>query len=256
MSFRFPRAPRSSYVPKGAVKVASKLSSAVVYLSSSPVGKPCAVGFYGKADKPAINYSFRDEARRSKYVAEWLRSMDERAAYKAKHVGEKKAALSKPQEFLKLGDVLVCSWGYDQTNIDYYQVLELVGKRGVKICEIGCESIETLSMQGNSVPVVGSFVGKPMLKRVNEYGRVRIASYASASKLEPILIEGKPVGYKPCSADYEYERNPMGRIEQWASKVDGGAWVPVGRNDKGRLVKREGNGLRIGERDEYRDPCF
>ena len=28
---------------------------------------------------------------------------------------------------LKVGDVLRSSWGYDQTNVDYYEVVELVG---------------------------------------------------------------------------------------------------------------------------------
>jgi hypothetical protein len=58
------------------------------------------------------------------------------------------------------------------------------------------------------------------------------------------------------SAEYAYERNERSGVELWASKVDGGAWVAVKRNEAGRLVKREGNGLRIGERDEYRDPSF
>ncbi len=35
------------------------------------------------------------------------------------------------------------------------------------------------------------------LKRVDEYGSVRIASYASASKLELIKVDGVALGYKP-----------------------------------------------------------
>jgi hypothetical protein len=58
------------------------------------------------------------------------------------------------------------------------------------------------------------------------------------------------------SAEYSYERNPKACSDLWASRRDGGAWIAVERNDAGRLVKREGNGLRIGERDEYRDPSF
>jgi hypothetical protein len=198
MSFRFPRAPRSSYVPKGAVKVASKRSSAVVYLYERYAGKPGAAGFYGKADQPSFHYSFRDEARRATYVAEWLRSMDERAASKAKQVSAKKAALDKPHG-LKVGDVMRSSWGYDQTNIDYYQVVELRGKRGVVIREIGAESVDTGSMQGNSVPAVGSFIGEPMLKKVGADDEVKVRSFAWARKMEPLVVAGVPVGYRSSS---------------------------------------------------------
>ena len=30
---------------------------------------------------------------------------------------------------LKVGDVLYCSWGYAQTNVDYFKVSEVIGKR-------------------------------------------------------------------------------------------------------------------------------
>lgn len=189
------RFPRASFIPKQAVKVSSKASSAVAYLYSL-AGKFYAVGFYGKADKPAFHYSFRDDARRTAYVAKWMRDMDACAVHKAERVAEKRAKMAAPHG-LKVGDVLCCSWGYDQTNIDYYQVIELAGRRSVLICEIGCESVETLSMQGESVPAVGNFTGKPMRKMVNEWGAVRIASYACASKMEPVKVAGVAVGFRP-----------------------------------------------------------
>ena len=34
---------------------------------------------------------------------------------------------------LKVGDILYCSWGYDQTNVDYFKVSEVIGKRKIKI---------------------------------------------------------------------------------------------------------------------------
>lgn len=58
------------------------------------------------------------------------------------------------------------------------------------------------------------------------------------------------------SAEWAFERNPENVVRLFASRVDGGQWVSVQRNDKGRLVKMDGVGLRIGERDTYRDPSF
>jgi hypothetical protein len=194
MKFHFPRA---SFVRKGAVKVASKKSSAVAYLSDiAGSERCCAVGFVGKADRPAFNFSFRSADVRARWVAGWFVRMDDAAAHRAKLAAERKAKLAAPHG-LKVGDVLYTSWGYDQTNIDYYQVVELVGKRSVVIREISCEVVETGYMQGKSVPAVGVFKGEPMLKKVSEHDTVRIASYASASKLDQVIVDGVAVGYKP-----------------------------------------------------------
>jgi hypothetical protein len=58
------------------------------------------------------------------------------------------------------------------------------------------------------------------------------------------------------SAAYEYEPGG-GTPRYWAKKKTSGAWVSVKRNEAtGKLNMTHGNGLRIGERDEYRDPSF
>lgn len=192
------RFPRESYIPAGAQKVASKRSSAVVYLSQSRYSKkPAAVGFFGKADKPSFNYSFATEARRAQYVSEWLQKMDSWQVGKNEVMAKRKAVLGSKQELLKVGDVLSCSWGYDQTNVDYFQVVELFGKRGVVIRKIACESIDTGFMQGKCVPAMGQFIGEPMRKQVSESGSVRIYSFASAYKLDAVMVDGKAIGYKP-----------------------------------------------------------
>lgn len=195
MRFKMPRA---SFILPGAIKIASKKSSAVAYLqpSRSGTGALCALGFYGNADKPSFHYSFKDDVRRAKYVAEWLKDMDAKAAYKAEQVAARKAKMAEPHK-LAVGDVLRSVWGYEQTNVYYYEVTALIGSRMVEIREIGCESVETMYMQGESVPMPGKFVGEPMRKKVSENGdSVRIESYAGAYKIEPVLVAGIKV-YKP-----------------------------------------------------------
>lgn len=192
------RFPRDSYIPKGAVKVASKASSAVAYLYDRG-DKPCALGFFGKADKPAFQFRFEKPVNRTVYVAKWLQNMDEIQARRDKAKATRKAVLGAKQEALKVGDVLQCSWGYEQTNIDYFQVVELFGKRGVVIRKIACESVDTEFMQGRSVPAVDQFIGEPMRKQVSDSGSVKIYSFASAYKMEPVMVAGLPVGYRSSS---------------------------------------------------------
>lgn len=78
---------------------------------------------------------------------------------------------------LTVGDILVASWGYEQTNYDYYQVTRLVGKQSVEIRELARQAAESGFMQGDCVPVKGAFKGELMVKRVNEHGRVKVHSW-------------------------------------------------------------------------------
>lgn len=59
---------------------------------------------------------------------------------------EQKKVVNKPVEKknehgVKVGDLFYASWGYDQTNINIFQVVELVGKQSVRVKEV-CPKVE------------------------------------------------------------------------------------------------------------------
>lgn len=172
-------------IPKGSIKVASKHSSAVAYLYSIAgfIGVKC---FVGKSVKPAAHYSFRSEEKRADYVKRWLIAQDEYVARKAAAAAEVKAKKAAGHK-LEVGSVLRASWGYDQTNIDYYEVVAKVGSRMVEIRELCQESVESeLFMQGKCVPLPGQYKGEAMRKVVSASGdSVRIYSFASAYLIQP-----------------------------------------------------------------------
>ena len=92
----------------------------------------------------------------------------------------------------KVGDILSSSWGYDQTNVDFYKVKKVMAK-SVAIVQIGTSETSVGYLTGKAIPF-GAEQGEVMTKRFrltdDGYG-VRIASYASA-----YLWDGKP---KYCS---------------------------------------------------------
>lgn len=146
--------------------------------------------FLGKAARPAWFYRLTPEqlagkADRELKIAQ--AKLDAKAAAKA---ARKEATFD-----VKVGDVFRSSWGYDQTNVDYYQVTRMVGAQSVEIRRIGAVSWGTEFMQGRSVPAVDDFRGKPMVKRLRACGdgtaAVRITSFADAYKMEPV-VEGVP----------------------------------------------------------------
>ena len=95
---------------------------------------------------------------------------------------------------LKVGDILECSWGYDQTNIDFYQVSALVGKSSVKLQRMACTSPgEDGFMTAVKTPTKP--MGDPFTKResqIPDTGRpyIKISSYAYA-----FPWDGKPSRY-------------------------------------------------------------
>lgn len=53
---------------------------------------------------------------------------------------------------VQVGDVFKASWGYDQTNVNFFQVVKLVGKCSVRVVEVSPEIIKevpTGSMSGD-----------------------------------------------------------------------------------------------------------
>ena len=80
---------------------------------------------------------------------------------------------------LKVGDILVNTWGYDQTNTDFFKVLALHGATGVTICPIG-ERVKRAEHGANYVvPAPGECIGASMEKRVGEGNSVKIHDWGS-----------------------------------------------------------------------------
>lgn len=167
------------YIPKGSAKMQSKDGFCVVYFGHRS-GKFYAIGYHGKAVNRDFHYSFNTEESRAKYVAQWLQGWKNTQARKEERKSEKKAF----KHSLQVGSVLSTCWGYDQTNIEYFEVTKLIGNSMVEVREIAQESEETSYMSGKCVPVPGNYVGKPLRKRVLQGNRLDIHGGFGYASLE------------------------------------------------------------------------
>jgi len=82
---------------------------------------------------------------------------------------ERKRQAAETKAKLQVGSLLVNSWGYDQTNVDFYEV---VGRKpaSVVLRKIAGDLTETGSMCGKTTPRPGIFIGAPFVKRITPYG--------------------------------------------------------------------------------------
>lgn len=178
------------YVPPNAIRIRSKLSESVVYLYTAQSGKLAAMGYVGRAVKAAFCYSFGSPKFRAEYVAKWMRDQDAKATAKRERQAAPRA--------LEVGDVLVATWGYEQTNVDFYEVVRLIGAKSVGLRPIQRESHQDGDMTGHAVPLPGEFAGEEFTARPAPDGSVRLNSYSCARKAERVIgANGEQLGYRP-----------------------------------------------------------
>lgn len=146
-----------------------------------------AIAFHGKAQKPAWHYHFSSTERRDARVADFVAGHLEHQARKDAKRKEK----AEWQHGLKLGDVFQCSWGYDQTNIDYYEITKVSGK-SVEVREIAQLRETTAWEQGECVPAPGHYISEPrrMIPQRGYNGAPVLAvySFASAHLVAPLEV--------------------------------------------------------------------
>lgn len=91
---------------------------------------------------------------------------------------------------MKVGDILKSSWGYEQTNVSFYQVVKATAKM-LTVRRIGSEmeSDAELSMSGKVVPKVGVFMegsrSEELRRKVLDGDTIKINSYAYAYLMQP-----------------------------------------------------------------------
>jgi hypothetical protein len=149
-----------------------------IYTYDSGNGKPAAIGFKRKQSKSYFHYTFRTEDQRKEYIEKEIKENKGISDWK----NERKEQRKNFKHDFKEGDILYSSWGYDQTNIDWYQVVGVTDK-GIKIREIGGEDVD----DSHVVPIKDHFVGPSMTKLVTPNGSIKIKSFAYAQKWD-----GKP----------------------------------------------------------------
>lgn len=126
-----------------------------------------------KATKPSANCWFRTAEQREAYVAEFVRNYGEHRAARAQATAERNGT---PEQLaaVQVGTVFVHSWGWEQTNVDFYEVVEKRG-RNVVLQPIASREVEGSlyghGMANQVVAVPGQHLARdPVTKRLQFTG--------------------------------------------------------------------------------------
>src|SRR6185503_14117364 len=153
--------------------------SLVVIFTKPELAPKCfLLAFSGTAGKTTAHYSYRTVEQAERYAADFLAGRSAHQERMSRHREGRKAFRTT----LQVGTVLVNSWGYDQTNVDYYQVVEVSStKRTVTIRQISAKTVEDgpVAMSGSCWPLADHFIGPPMRKVVGAGNNVKIHTWGS-----------------------------------------------------------------------------
>jgi len=129
--------------------------------------------------KVLYHYKFNSLERAESQANAYINSKKAVAERKEKERAAKAAANKNVNaaDFYKVGDVIVNTWGYEQTNVNYYKVVKVTAKT-IGIVEIGVNSVEgSLYSHGMACDVTADLSnvlpnGDSFTLRVYENGRL------------------------------------------------------------------------------------
>lgn len=145
------------YRPTGLNETITDQYGIEVYYS---IDKLQAIFYAGRSTKKWWWYNFTSIDRMITRIYESIdRHIQRENEKKEKKEIEKKAFENfKASDYYAIGDIVVNTWGYEQTNVEFYQVIEVLNKK-IRVREI-CQ---------NTVKCVGAMSSEVMPDRDNFY---------------------------------------------------------------------------------------
>ena len=142
-----------------------------------------------RALKPFINYSVK-HGEADKYI---LQANERLIAHKQTILQrkEKRKPTKEKMAVISIGDIFYTVWGWEQTNVDFYQVDSVKGC-SLEVGKISSELIEQDTWgSGKVMPIKNAFTGVPFIKKVSfvfDKPSFTISSFETA-----YIWDGKPI---------------------------------------------------------------
>ena len=150
------------------------------YLSSSD--QPCAMSFEGRRLKPSFKLRFQSEERRKAYIDSWTDGRQKEVDIKIRQQKER----AEFKTTLTVGSIVSTSWGWEQTNVEFYEITKVKTAKKVCLREIQKKLTNASgysSMADKVLPVPGAYLAddNEFEKIVSIGNRINISSCQTAT---------------------------------------------------------------------------
>lgn len=159
----------------------------ILFTFENTKGEPCAK-VQTVRGRVLWQYKFQTPENRDKYAVAQCEQLEQNEQKRAEYNQAAKQRQNEQVAALKVGDIFYTSWGYDQTNTDFFKVVKISGKR-ITVRQLAANRIEQGFMAGECTPSGIFTKDEPIILGICKGGSFRIdGKYAS-------LWDGKPKYY-------------------------------------------------------------
>jgi len=145
---------KTRYIPENAITVEHPAGLGLAYVYRCR-GKYAVIAYGGKRTSADFHFIYADLEKAHDRIERWFDGLNAHVAA----VKDRRAKSFAGHTF-KVGDIVTNSWGYDQTNVDWYRVTRTSASY-VWLREISAQVEETGFMSGRSVPHVDTTDADP-----------------------------------------------------------------------------------------------
>lgn len=111
------------------------------------------------AIRAALDHQYSEQRAREAAARETARTMSPEAFAARIEYEQRRQEPTQNADGVRVGDIFCVSWGYEQTNVNFYQVVALKGKKTAVVREIAGECVGGFSYQGKKRPCRAEFIG-------------------------------------------------------------------------------------------------
>jgi hypothetical protein len=181
----------SRFIPEGSTPIPHPMgeSLGIVYTYTSlNKGAPAAIAYRGRSVKSAWHFRFTSETHRETRIREFFDGISSRKNI----IASRKAQATAPHSY-KAGDIVVNSWGYEQTNIDFYKVKKVTANF-VNLVRLKKQTTQSNSaaMQGTTIPLPDEEITEGYEARHNGRHRADAAGWVTFEHGAGYKWAGKP----------------------------------------------------------------
>lgn len=124
------------------------------------------IAFRGRSSKAVVRLSFKTQERLDIYLASFKEEAQKRIDAEARRSAQQKA-YNEVQ--IKPDSIYVSSWGYEQTNVSFYQIIAVKGSK-VTFKKIAQDKQYDNQDSGQTVAVKDKFISDSFNLRLGKYG--------------------------------------------------------------------------------------